>query len=146
METTEPDSVEEQRPGASLGLPAGGRGSLARWGSRIGALIVDWAASIVVAMALFGVGVMRDPGWRAWMPMTVFFVEKTVLTALTSGSFGQLLARIAVVRLDSVGPVGWWRAAVRAAMKCLVLPAVVIGAERRGLDDMVLGTVVVNRR
>ncbi|AFV89026.1 MAG: RDD family protein [Acidipropionibacterium acidipropionici] len=144
METT--DSAQEQRPGTSLGLPATGRGSLARWGSRIGALMVDWAASMIVAMAVFGMGVMRDPGWRAWMPMAVFFIEKTVLTALTSASFGQLLARIAVVRLNSAGPLGWWRAAVRAAMKCLVLPAVVIGAERRALDDMVLGTVVVNRR
>lgn len=140
------DSAQVQKPGTRLGLPANGRGSLARWGSRIGALLVDWAASIIVAMALFGAGVMRDPGWRAWMPMAVFFVEKTVLTAVTSASFGQLLARIAVVRLDSAGPVGWWRSAVRAAMKCLVLPAVVIGAERRALDDMVLGTVVVNRR
>jgi hypothetical protein len=26
-----------------------------------------------------------------------------------------------------------------------VVPAVVVGAERRGLDDLVLGTVVVNR-
>jgi hypothetical protein len=108
--------------------------------------MVDWAASMIVATAVFGMGVMRDPGWRAWMPMAVFFIEKTVLTALTSASFGQLLARIAVVRLNSAGPLGWWRAAVRAAMKCLVLPAVVIGAERRALDDMVLGTVVVNRR
>ena len=43
-------------------------------------------------------------------------------------------------------PDGWWRSAVRTALKCLVIPAVIIGADRRGLDDLMLGTVVVNRR
>jgi len=71
-------------------------------------------------------------------------VQKAVLTWLTSASFGQLLARVAVVRLEG-GPVGLWRAVVRALMVGVVVPAVVVGAERRGLDDLVLGTVVVNR-
>lgn len=81
-----------------------------------------------------------------WMPMAVFFVESVLFTAMTGGSFGQIVARVAVVRLDDLGPVGWWRAVARTAMKCLVIPAVVIGAERRVLDDLVLGTVVVNRK
>ena len=79
-----------------------------------------------------------------WMPMAVFFVESVLFTAMTGGSFGQIVARVAVVRLDDLGPVGWWRAVARTAMKCLVIPAVVIGAERRGLDDLVLGTVAVS--
>ncbi|MCI1746722.1 MAG: RDD family protein [Acidipropionibacterium sp.] len=144
-----PSSRPDEPPaGTALGLPESGRGSLAPWNRRIAALLADWAASMVVATGLFGAGVMRDPGWRAWMPMAVFFVERSVLTALASASFGQLLARIAVVRLDSSGaiaPIGWWRAAVRAALKCLVIPAVIIGADRRGLDDLMLGSVVVNR-
>lgn len=131
-------------PGESLGLPPEGRGSLASWRSRFAALLVDWAASMIVAIALFGVDVIRGSGWHAWMTMAVFFVEKTVLTAVASGSFGQLLARIAVVRIEG-GPVGWWRSIVRSVMVCLIIPAAVVGAERRGLDDMVLGTVVVNR-
>lgn len=101
---------------------------------------------MIVSTALFGPGVLRGSGWRAWMPMAVYFVEKTVLTALASGSFGQLLARVAVVRVGRAGPIGWARSAARAAMKCVVIPAVVIGGDRRGLDDLTLGTVVVNRR
>lgn len=143
-----PSSRPDEPPvGTGLGLPDAGRGSLAPWNRRIAALLADWAASMVVATGLFGAGVMRDPGWRAWMPMAVFFVERSVLTALASASFGQLLARIAVVRLNAgaIAPTGWWRAVVRAALKCLVIPAVIIGADRRGLDDLMLGTVVVNR-
>ncbi|MDO4411567.1 RDD family protein [Cutibacterium sp.] len=133
-------------PGASIGLPAHGCGSLASWGKRIGALILDWGASMVVASAVFGPAVIRSGGWQMWMPMAVFFVESVLFTALAGGSFGQIVARVAVVRLDDLGPIGWWRAIVRTAMKCLVIPALVIGAERRGLDDLVLGTVVVNRK
>lgn len=136
---------EDSYPGASIGLPPTGRGSLASWWSRIAALVLDWGACMVVAVFLFGVGVLREGGWRAWMILAVYFVESAVLTALAGASFGQLIARIAVVRLDEQ-PLGWWRALARAAMICLVLPTVVIGAERRGLNDLVLGTVVVNRR
>ena len=55
-----------------------------------------------------------------------------VMGALVGGSFGQVLARIAIVRLDR-RPLGWGRAIARAAMICLVVPTVVIGAERRGM-------------
>lgn len=135
----------EPYPGQSLGLPETGRGSLASWRARLAALLLDWGTSMIVAVFAFGVGVLRDGGWRAWMILAVFFVQKAVLTALAGGSFGQILARIQVVRLEG-GPLGWWRSIVRTAMICLVLPAVVIGAERRGLDDLVLATVVVRRR
>lgn len=132
-------------PGQSLGLPESGRGALASWRARIAALLVDWGASMILAVFAFGVGVLREGGWRAWMILAVFFVQKTILTALLGGSFGQILAKIRVVRLDGQ-PLGWWRAVVRTAMICVVIPAVVIGAERRGLDDLVLGTVVVRNR
>jgi hypothetical protein len=131
-------------PGSSLGLPAAGRGSLASWRSRIAALIVDWAASMVIATLLVGTGALHGGGWRGFVVLAVYVVQKAVLTWLASGSFGQLLARVAVVRVGG-GPIGAWRAIARAVMVGLVVPAVVVGAERRGLDDLVLGTVVVNR-
>ena len=76
--------------------------------------------------------------------LAVYVAQKAVLRGLTSASFGQLLARVAVIRVEG-GPIGPWRATARAVMVGLVVPAVVVGAERRGLDDLVLGTVVVNR-
>ena len=100
---------------------------------------------MALAVSLFGVGVLRDPGWRSWMVMAVFFVQSSVLIGLAGGSFGHILARIGVARLDG-RPIGVLRAIARQAMICLVLPTIVIGAERRALNDMALGTVVVNRR
>ena len=57
----------------------------------------------------------------------------------------QLLARIGVYRLDGER-LGWGRAIARAALICLVLPTIVIGAERRALNDLLLGTAVVSLR
>lgn len=132
-------------PGATVGLPQQGRGSLASWRARVAAMIGDWAASMIVAIALFGFDVMTESGWKSFMVLAVYFVEASVLTALTGGSFGQLIARIGIVRIDG-GPLGWWRPVARTALKCLVIPALVVGAERRALTDLLVGTVVVNRR
>lgn len=132
-------------PGQTVGLPEKGRGSLASWRSRVAALILDWAASMAFAVGAFGYGVIRDSDWRAQSPLMVFFVEASILTALLGGSFGQLIARVGVARLDGT-PLRWWQAVARSALKCLVIPVLVVGAERRNLADLALGTVVVNRR
>lgn len=141
------DALGEQGdyPGQSIGLPAEGIGSLAPWRNRVAALIVDWAASMAFAVGAFGYGVIREHSWRAQMPMATFFVQAAVLTTLLGGSFGQLLARIGVTRLDG-RPIAWWQAIARTALKCLVIPIIVVGAERRHLADLVLGTVVVSRK
>lgn len=135
----------EEFPGEGLGLPASGPGALAGWGSRIGALLLDWGASMAVAIGAFGGGVLTESGWRAWTILVVFCAQKAVLTALTGSSFGQLVSRIGLARVDG-RPLGLWRPLVRAVAVCLVVPAVVIGPDRRGLHDLVLGTVVVRRR
>ncbi len=135
----------EPYPGQNIGLPASGQGSLAPWRSRVAALIGDWAASMIVATALFGIDVLTGSGWESFMILAVYFVEVSVLTIFTGGSFGQLIARIGIMRLNRE-PLGWWRPVVRTALKCLVIPALVVGPDRRGLNDLLLGTVVVNRR
>ena len=98
-----------------------------------------------VAVAIFGTAVVTGSGWQAWMILATFFVESTLLVTLASGSFGQLVCRIAVVRLDTK-PVGFPRAALRQALICLALPPLIIGPDRRGLQDLAATTVVVNRR
>ena len=138
-------SASEAYPGQRLGLPREGRGSLASWRSRVGALIIDWAACMVIAIGFFGTGVLTGNGWRAWMILTLFFVESTLLSWLAGGSFGQLLSRIAIVRLD-VEPLGLPRALLRAFLVSLALPALIISTDRRGLQDLAAGTVVINRR
>ena len=100
---------------------------------------------MAVAVGLFGTGVLTGGGWRAWMILTVFFVQSTLLSWLAGGSFGQLLCHIAVYRL-SRPPLGLVRAVLRAALVSLALPPLIIGPDRRGLQDFAAGTVVINRR
>ena len=137
--------ADESYPGQRLGLPGKGQGSLANWGARIVALILDWAVCMGVAVVLFGTGVVVGRGWRGFMTLATFFVESTLLTWLAGGTLGQLILRIAVVRLDRQ-PLGVARALLRAALVSLALPALIIGPYRRTLADLAAGTIVINRR
>lgn len=140
-----PTESVEAWPGEELGLPEAGRGSLASWRARITAIVLDWAICSVAAWAIFGPLAMRGGSWRSFTTLGLFFVMSTLLTTFIGGTVGQLITRIAVVRLDHL-PLGFLRALARAVLVCLALPAMVIGAHRRGLHDLAVGTVVVNRR
>lgn len=140
-------TMEERadHPGGSIGLPASGPGSLAAWMPRVGGLMLDWFSSMVVAVLLFGQEVLVGSGWQAWMTLAVYFVQASIMTTVFGSSFGQLITRVGVTTLDRT-PLGLWKPTVRTLLKCLVIPMIVVGAERRPLYDLLLGTVVVNRR
>lgn len=129
-------------PGERVGLPRTGRGSLASWGTRALALVLDWALCTGLAVLFFG---SWEDRVTSAMTMVLFFAESAVLCVLAGGSAGQLICRIAVVRLGRA-PLSLPRSLLRAGMVCLVLPAVIVGTDRRGLHDMAVGTAVVNRR
>lgn len=130
--------------GQRLGLPPDGQGSVAGWGRRIAALFIDWIASMLVAALFTGGAALTSHGWQAWTPMLVFLVEATVLTTLLGGSFGQVLTRVAVLRVDR-RPLSLLAALVRTALICLVVPPLFSNLDRRGLHDLVAGTVTVRR-
>jgi uncharacterized RDD family membrane protein YckC len=108
------------------------------------ALFVDWIACLLVASAFAGSAVMGSHGAESWLPLLVFLVEATVLTALVGGSFGQLLLRIAVVRVDR-RPLTLLTALLRTFLICLVVPPVIYNRDQRGLHDLATGTVTVRR-
>jgi uncharacterized RDD family membrane protein YckC len=138
---------EADYPGSRLGLPATGRGSLAGWGRRITALVVDWVLANLVALAL-----VRDPAvWQSpatavdLVPLAVFAVETWLMTAFVGASIGHRVRHLAVVRLDGQ-PVGLGRALLRMFLVLLVVPPFVVGADGRGLHDRLAGTVLVLTR
>ena len=130
-------------PGSRLGLPADGPRSVASWTRRIVALVLDWFASMLVAAAVLGSAVWGQ-GWEAWAPMGVFLLEAGVLTALIGGSFGQLLMRVVVVRVDGK-PLGLLPALGRTLLICLVVPPLVFNRDNRGLHDMAFKTIALQR-
>ena len=76
--------------------------------------------------------------------MAVFLVEASVLTPLLGGSFGQLLTRVAVVRVDGK-PLNLLLAVARTLLICLVIPPLIFNRDQRGLHDLVAGTVTIRR-
>ncbi len=138
-------SLGPSYPGERLGLPDEGPGSVAGWGRRILALVLDWLGSTLVAIAFTGVGGWIEGGLVSEsLPLLVFLLEASVLTALMGGSFGQLLCRVVVVRLDGK-PVNLLQGLLRTFMICLVIPPLVFNRDQRGLHDLAVGTVALRR-
>ena len=132
----EPPSQERTR-GASLGLPAQGPGSLASFGTRIVAFFVDAIASAFIA------GLFTAPK----LPGNWSLVSFSAITIVTLVAFGQTPGmRVCGLRLAH--PVqgrrlAVWRAVVRTALLLLLVPALLVDADGRGLHDRLSGTAVV---
>ncbi len=122
-------------------LPPAGPGSAGGLGRRSVALIIDWTACLAVAGLLSG-GLANDRA-RA-LTMIVFFLQVTVLTWLQGASFGQRILRIAVAPVAR-GRLTLLACSVRTALLCLVIPAVVMQPNGRGLHDLAAGSVVIRR-
>ncbi|WP_324277262.1 RDD family protein [Blastococcus brunescens] len=132
----QPPSQDRVR-GASLGLPAGGPGALATFGSRIGAFLVDALGSALVA------GLFTAPD----LPGNWALVAFAGLTVVTLVAFGQTPGmRLLGLRLAHPRPrerLAPWRAVVRTALLCLLVPALVVDADGRGMHDRLTDTAVV---
>jgi uncharacterized RDD family membrane protein YckC len=135
-----PQPSQERVPGASLGLPAEGPGRLATWNPRIGAFLVDAVAAAFVA------GLFTAPD----LPGNWSLVAFALVTALTLMVFGQTPGmRLLGLRLAHPRPgsrLAPWRAVVRTALLCLLVPALLVDADGRGLHDRLTGTAVVHER
>jgi uncharacterized RDD family membrane protein YckC len=125
-------SVSSPRPSSTQPEEA----SYAPVGRRLAALTVDWLLSFLVA----GLLVRGTPG--LWISV-VFFLQYTLFTGLYGQTPGMRLLGLACIRLEDGGLLGVPRAALRALLLNLVIPAVIYGNDRRGLHDKAVGSVVV---
>ncbi len=124
------------------------QGSLASMGRRLTALAVDW----LVAYGLAGLGLAAGvvtPALLATAVLVIWLLLGAVAVRLFGFTPGQFVAgmRVASVdqRLDRRSHVGTGRAAARVAMIALVIPALFVDADGRGLQDRVTRTAVVRR-
>jgi len=123
----------EKYPGEKFGLPERGSRSVAGMGRRLLALLIDWLASMVVALVIF-----HSAGWT----LAVFGVEVYLLTALTGFTVGKRLLGLRVARLDGK-PVGFWWSLVRTILLLTVIPPLVTDRDLRGLHDRAANTIVI---
>ncbi len=132
----QPPSQDRVR-GASLGLPADGSGSLASFSSRVVAFVVDALGSALVA------GLFTAPELPGNWALAAF-AAITVVTLMISGQTPGM--RVLGLRLAHPRPgqrLAPWRAVVRTALLCLLVPALVVDADGRGLHDRLTDTAVV---
>ena len=144
--TNQQTANKEFYPGRDFGLPEFGSGSVAGWSRRLGALVIDWVVCSLIAIAFFyhpqaghAANVLAQP--RLWTP-AVFGAEDFLLTGLTGTTIGKRLCGLRVIRLDG-RPVGLPRAFVRTLLLMLVVPAMIMDRDLRGLQDKAAGTAVV---
>ena len=110
---------------------------------RVLALLIDWFASTVVALLAVGVG-SYGSGSDALATLIVFVLEVVILTWLAGASFGQRILGLRVVAMDG-GRVTFPRVLLRTLLICLVIPALVMDSQGRGLHDRAAGSIVVRR-
>ncbi|HUL97937.1 MAG TPA: RDD family protein, partial [Mycobacterium sp.] len=125
--------------GEGLGLPASGPRSLAGFGRRILALLVDW----LIAYGLAALGMSL--GWWTLTTLStavlvVWFVIGVVSVRLFGFTPGQLALGLMVISVDDRQHVGIGRAAVRGLLIALVVPPLFADSDGRGLQDRLTAT------
>lgn len=121
-------------PGDLIGLPQHGPASMATAIRRFGALCIDWALALLVSGLAFG--------GDAIATLLVFAAMHVVGISLLATTVGKALLRMQVVQVGGrTAP--FHRVLIRTALLCLVLPAVVVDPDGRGMHDRVAGTVEI---
>jgi uncharacterized RDD family membrane protein YckC len=141
------DEPDTGYPGHRYGLPGHGAGAVASLGRRLLGLIADCVIAELVT-SLFVRGSLQPEHVQElnyWSLLTWFLIT-TIGTGLFAMSPGMALVGIRVARTDGRGLLLPWRAALRAVLVALVVPAVVWDTDRRGLHDKAAGTIVVTTR
>ncbi len=126
--------------GASLGLPADGPGSLAPFSTRVGAFLVDALLSTLVS-GLFTAP--RLPANWSVLALAVVYVGTLVAFGQTPG---MRLCGLRLAHPRQGQRLALWRAVVRTALLILLVPALVVDADGRGLHDRLTDTAVVRDR
>src|SRR3954466_9415963 len=132
-----PQPSQARVRGASLGLPAEGPGSLAGFGSRAAAFLVDAVGAALVA------GLFTAPH----LPGNWSLLAFGLLTVGTLVALGQTPGmRLLGLRLAHPRPgrrLALWRGVVRTLLLMLLVPPLVVDANGRGMHARLTDTAVV---
>jgi hypothetical protein len=138
-------AAKQRFRGERLKLPASGPGSLAPTGRRSLAFLIDILASGLVA----GLFVRREdlPGVAGHLPgqwsLVALAVDYVLGVVLLGRTLGMYLTGLRIIRVDANVPIGPLRAAARTVLLMLLIPAVVVDQDFRGLQDRLTSTAVI---
>ena len=134
--------------GEQLGLPASGSRSIARFGRRVLALLIDWLICYGLAALAMSFGLISY-AWLSTAVLVVWFALGVASVRLYGFTPGQYACGLVVVRIGpeqgAIGHVGLGRLAARGLLIALVIPPLIADADGRGLHDRVTSTAVLRR-
>lgn len=137
-------------PGQRLGLPPTGPGSIAGFGRRIAALLIDWFIAYGLVGLAVALGLMSQENFL-YTPLgsttiaVVWLVLGIISVRLFGFTPGQLVLGLRVASVDNRIHVGLGRATVRGILVFFVIPALFTDSDLRGYQDRFTGTAVVKR-
>ena len=134
--------AEVDYPGGRLGMPRSGPGSLARFGRRLVAILVDGVMANLVATLLLGFVFASGGSGGNWKPLAVLALENLLLLSTIGSTFGHRLVGLRLQRLGGGRPTVL-QVLVRTVLLCLAVPAIIWDRDGRGLHDKAVGTVLV---
>ncbi len=105
-------------------------------GRRFGALVIDWVLCLLVARGF------ADPVTDGWAPVLVLILEYAFFLGLFAQTPGMYITRIRCVSWADGGRIGLLRGLVRGLLLALVVPALIMDGNRRGLHDRAAGSVI----
>lgn len=112
----------------------------ASFGRRLVALLLDCAACVGVAV------LFSRPDPPGLLSALVFFLAHTVFVGLFAETLGMRLLGLRCVRRSDGAQLGLAKAALRALLLQLVVPALLTDADGRRWHDRVAGSAVVRIR
>jgi uncharacterized RDD family membrane protein YckC len=107
--------------------------SLAR---RFGALMIDWIMCSLIA------GLFARPTESPWVTVAVLIAEYAFFIGLFGQTAGMRLMKITCLHVATGRPVGVLRATLRGILLALVVPALIMDDQRRGMHDRLADTMI----
>jgi uncharacterized RDD family membrane protein YckC len=111
-------------------------------GRRFVALVIDWTVAVLSSAAVARTTVPPEGLRDSFIVSGVFIVEVGLLTGLLGVSIGKRLMGLRVEGPDT-RPIGVPRALLRTFLLALVIPALLMNDERRGLHDVATTSRVI---
>ncbi len=129
-------------PGDRLGLPQRGRGSVGGQGEKLGAFLIDLIVAGVVTFLAVRPHSEHSYQVENAIADAVFVFLTAAALSLSGRTIGMRFLGLQVVRLD--GRRMGWRSLPRQILVGLLVPAIIVNRDRRGLHDQWLRTMVVH--
>lgn len=131
-------------PGHRLGMPRHGSGSIAGFGRRAAALLVDWLVAYGLSALGMTLGVVSMQTLSTAV-LVVWLLLGAASVRLFGFTPGQMALGLMVVSADNRQGVGIGRALARGVLVALVIPPLFTDSDQRSLSDLATKTAVVRR-